>query len=207
MAIERVGAQGVLVTQEELSCWRIYRRYQRQQLFKDAMALDLVLWPLFLRHLQWPLSLFTRCIQALLVVGVWPLLFIGALIRLLVNWLMFPARLIATLITPNQFQAPGEKSLLGLHNAFACLGISSIVLSEPLYIACIDEWIGLLYGDQVAKDKSLGMYICRVERERAELDASEPLGASLRDEVTVARERLSRDLGHYLVEGRPVKAA
>ncbi len=207
MAIERVGAQGVLVTQEELSCWRIYRRYQRQQLFKDAMALDLVLWPLFLRHLQWPLSLFMRCIQALLVVGVWPLLFIGALIRLLVNWLMFPARLIATLITPNQFQAPGEKSLLGLHNAFACLGISSIVLSEPLYIACIDEWIGLLYGDQVAKDKSLGMYICRVERERAELDASEPLGASLRDEVTVARERLSRDLGHYLVEGRPVKAA
>jgi hypothetical protein len=207
MAIKRVGTQGVLVTQEELSCWRIYRRYQRQQLFKDAAALDLVVWPLFLRHLQWPISPFVRCIQALLVMGVWPLLFIGALTRLLVNWLMFPARFIATLITPNQLQAPGEKSLLGLHNAFACLGISSIVLSEPLYIACFDEWIGLLYGDQVAKDKSLGMYIRRVERERAEMEVSKPLEASLRDEVAVARERLSRDLGHYLVDVRPVKAA
>ncbi len=207
MAIKRVGTQGVLVTQEELSCWRIYRRYQRQQLFKDVMALDLVAWPLFLRQLQWPASPIMRGIQALLVVGVWPLLFVGAFIRLFASWLTFPARLIATLITPNKLQAPGEKSLMGLHNAFACLGISSIVLSEPLYIACIDEWIGLLYGEQIAKDKSLGMYIHRVECERAELDASEPLGASLRDEVTVARERLSRDLGHYLVEGRPVKAA
>lgn len=207
MAIKRVGTQGVLVTQQELSCWRIYRRYQRQQLVKEALALDRLVWPLFLRRLQWPGSPGMRFIQSLLIVAVWPVLFVGALIRLLASWITFPAKLIATFITPKQFQAPGEKSLLGLHNAFASLGISSIVLSESLYIACVDEWVGLLYGEQVARERTLGSYIQRVERERDELECSEPLGASLRDEVTVARERLSRDLGHYLVEGRPVKAA
>ncbi len=207
MAIKRVGTQGVLVTQEELSCWRIYRRYQRQQLFKEALALDCLVWPLFLRRLEWPDSLAMKFIQSLLIIGVWPVLFVGALIRLLACWFTFPARLIATFITPKQFQAPGEKSLLGLHNAFACLGISSIVLSASLSNACVNEWVGLLYGEQVARERTLDSYIQRVERERDELECSEPLGASLRDEVTVARERLSRDLGHYLVEGRPVKAA
>lgn len=200
MAIRQIGARGLLFTESELVCWRIYRVFQRRQLITDVLDWGNVFWPRLLRRLQWPEAFWLKLVQLLLVIAVWPLLLVGALIQMLMRLIWFPARFLVTFLTPGSLQAPGEKSLLGIHNAFVSASISSISLSEALYVNCVDTWIAQLYGAETAKLKNLNAYIEQLEKERSGLNMEVNLEASLRDEVVVARERLSRDLGHYLVE-------
>jgi hypothetical protein len=200
MAIRQIGKRGLLFTQSELVCWQIYRLYQRRQLRSDLMAWGDVFWPRFLRHLSWPEAYALKLIQLLIILAVWPMLLIGALLQMLAKWLWFPARFLATFFTPKTLHAPGEKSLLGLHNAFVSASVSSVSLSDALYIDCIDEWVEQLYGPEVAAKRSLSVYLRQLEDERRGLTLEVNLEASLRDELAVARERLSRDLGHYLID-------
>jgi len=132
-----------------------------------------------------------------MLLALWPLLVLGGLFRLCGNLLLLPSGLMACYQVPKELRSPGEKSLIGIVNAFHPV----LDLDEDDYIRCMNGWVSILYGDAVALESNLSVYLTRLREQQKGLrdDSDGPSKAARRD-LVIARERLSKDLGHYLVD-------
>lgn len=194
--MKKLGGR-VLVTQEEASCYRLAQAYRRRKLWQGVLSLRSVLWPVFLDELEWSDVWWRRCGQLLMLMALWPLLVLGGLFRLFGNLLLLPSRLLACYQVPKGLRSPGEKSLVGIINAFYPV----LDLDDEDYIRCINRWVSTLYGDKLALERNLSVYLLQLKQQKQDLhDESYDPSKGARRDLVVARERLSKDLGHYLVD-------
>ncbi|GAB1259789.1 hypothetical protein [Aurantivibrio plasticivorans] len=116
--------------------------------------------------------------------------------KALFHLVAFPFRYFSTFVIPGDLAAPGEKSLVGIHNAFAkynTLGVDD-------YVDCMNEWITVLFGKDALEKHNLSGYLeaevsrLRIERKH---QADSEFAPTVRSLLANRRERLSRALGHY----------
>ncbi|MAZ86318.1 MAG: hypothetical protein CL693_01620 [Cellvibrionaceae bacterium] len=197
--IKVIGKQGVLLTDQEFRCYEFAKKLRRRALVRKIFAVHRILWPELLDSIQWSSSRWRYALQILLLVGFWPLLAIWGLAVYLTGLLMSPLKFIQTGMVPENLRAPGEKTLTGIYNAF----IPMLELEQSDYVECINGWVAILFGESVALDKNLSIYLLDVSSERRDIDPrTGAVAEGLRSNLSVAREYLSRDLGHYLSSGR-----
>jgi len=192
--MQKLGGR-VLVTSEEAACYRLAQAYRRRQLWRDVASLRAVFWPVFLDELAWSDIWWRRSGQLLMLLVLWPLLVLGGGFRLCGNLLLLPSRLLACYQVPQDLRSPGEKSLIGITNAFTPV----LDLSEEDYIRCVNRWVSILYGEEVALEHNLSVYLVRLKQQKGLRGSSAQSNGARRD-LVVARERLSKDLGHYLAD-------
>jgi len=187
----------VLVTKEEAACYRLAQVYRQRKLWRGVLSIRALLWPVFLDELAWSDIWWRRVGQLLMLLALWPLLFLGGLFRLFGNLLLMPSRLLACYQVPKDLRSPGEKSLIGIANAFSPV----LDLDEEDYIRCVNRWVSILYGDELALERNLNVYLARLKLQQKGLrDGSNRHSKGARRDLVIARERLSKDLGHYLVD-------
>ncbi|TQV78083.1 hypothetical protein FKG94_13460 [Exilibacterium tricleocarpae] len=187
-AVKKLGKRGVLLSRSEFVCFHIARRYQRNVLKREAFGLEHWFWPAALDQLHWSASMPRRLGQGLIIAVSLPFIVSWQLLGRLARLLAFPFRYLRTYMIPRGLAAPGEKTLAGVHNAFARF----FDLPPDAYMDCVDEWIQALYG----LDRSLRDYIVTMNRGAEQLPAP-ALSPSMRSYIAVAREKLSQELGHY----------
>ncbi len=197
--IKVIGKQGVLLTDQEFRCYEYAKKLRRRALARKVFALHRILWPEVLDSIQWSASRWRCALQIVLMVGFWPLLALWGLSLYLLGLLLFPFQFIRTWIVPENLRAPGEKTLTGIHNAFTPM----LEFDQADYVECINGWVAILFGENVALDKNLSTYLLDVSSQRRDIDPrTGAVAEGLRSNLSVAREYLSRDLGHYLSSGR-----
>ncbi|MGH1372919.1 MAG: hypothetical protein ACRBBW_12825 [Cellvibrionaceae bacterium] len=196
--IKVIGKQGVLLTDQEFQCYRYARRLRQRALWRKIYSVHRILWPELLDSVDWSPVLWRKLSQLAVLMLVWPLIVVWGLAVYLLALVQFPFKLFQTWLVPDSLRAPGEKTLMGIHNAFS----SAIDLSQADYIECIDGWVSILFGATIALDKNLSIYLLQVSSERKDIDhRTGAVAEGLRSNLSVAREYLSRDLGHYLSNG------
>lgn len=193
--MQKLGGR-VLVTKEEAACYRLAQAYRRRQLWRGVLSIRSVLWPVFLDELAWSGIWWRRAGQLLMLLALWPLLVLGGLFRFCGNLLLMPSRLIACYQVPKDLRSPGEKSLIGIANAFSPV----LDLPEQDYIRCVNRWVSILYGDGVALKRNLSVYLVDLKRQQKGFRDVPSQSKGARRDLVIARERLSKDLGHYLAD-------
>ncbi|GAA5317240.1 MAG: hypothetical protein AseanaTS_24440 [Candidatus Pelagadaptatus aseana] len=135
-------------------------------------------------------------LQGLIFLLLWPGIILWGLAEYLLLLLKSPGMLLSTYRAPEGVRSPGEKSLVGMHNAFQDI----LEMPNSVYIRCVDSWLPVLFGS-VQPGKTLREYVAieRLKQQKV-YDSQFELAGQLRCEIAVARENLSRDLGHYLVK-------
>lgn len=183
-----------LLSEAEAACFSVARRYQRRQLAARLVDIKRLFWPSNMKRLSWSNDGVRFLMQLGVLVVYLPVNFLVELVRLLHALLMFPFRYIGTFFTPSGLHAPGEKNLVGLHNAF----FPFIELHADQAQQCIEEWVPILYGPAKAQKYKLASYI-EDERQKQHKAARQSgvMAASFRSFRAIARERLSKDLGYY----------
>ncbi len=197
--IKVIGKQGVLLTDQEFRCYEFAKKLRRRALARKAFALHRILWPEFLDSIQWSSSRWRYALQILLLIVFWPVLALWGLSLYVFVLILFPFRFVKTWLVPENLRAPGEKTLTGIHNAFAPM----LEFEQSDYVECINGWVAILFGESIALDKNLSVYLLDVSSQRRDIDPrTGAVAEGLRSNLSVAREYLSRDLGHYLSSGR-----
>ncbi|WP_439134922.1 hypothetical protein [Pseudomaricurvus sp.] len=190
--------QGLLLAPEEMRCYQYAQNLRQRALKRRLGSIKRIVWPRLVRELSWSEVHWRRILQGVCLALVWPLIILGGLIHYLWNLMVFPFLYFQTLSLPKGLKAPGEKTLMGMNNAFQPV----LTLNERDYIECLDQWVVILFGADVSKEKSLSIYLSTVAGERrATLGSAEVANScenGLRSNLFIARQRLSRDLGHYL---------
>lgn len=183
-----------LLSEAESACFDIARRYHRRRLVAELVDIKAMLWPRNLERLSWSTDGTRFLVQCLVLVVYLPVNFLIQLLKSIQNLLFFPFRFAASYITPSALHAPGEKNLVGLYNAF----FPFLKLSPDDAVSCIDEWVPVLYGPAKAKTHRLARYVDdeRIKQMKV-AKQSGVMAASFRSYRAIARERLSKDLGHY----------
>ena len=191
--IRTVGSQQILLTEAETRCFYIARDYQRKSLRRALLPLDLQQWRAGFNRLGWsktPLVLTAQCLILLLA-------FVPMLVWLLgksvVSLIAFPFRYAQTFFVPKDLNAPGEKTLVGIHNAFN----RHLNLSASDYVACINDWIKVLYGEEASRRLNFDQAIKVEINKKINQHANSDLAATTRSMVAVMREKVSKELGHY----------
>lgn len=184
----------VILADKEQRCYRVAQQYRRKYLLSGFVGLHHIVWPRIMSRVTWSETLWRKGLQYLLFVLVWPVLVLWGLLAYILLLIRFPVDYVKTFTVRTGVRSPGEKTLSGIHNAFH----NMLDLPDALYIACMDEWIVILFDISVDKQYMLKF----VERERKLQKNVEVSGFHLnqqmRSEVAVAREKLSKKLGHYL---------
>lgn len=183
-----------LLSEAESQCFQIARRHQRRQLVANLLNLKRMFWSPSFERLIWSGNIGRFCMQCLILLVYLPVNFLVELVRFLHNLVLFPARYILTFFNPSGLHAPGEKNLVGLYNAF----FPFLELSVERTQRCLEDWVPVLYGADKAKRHRLSYYV-EDERQKQQRAASQSgvMAASFRSYRAIARERLSKDLGHY----------
>lgn len=196
--IKVIGKQGVLLTDQEFQCYRLAKRLRQRALWRTIFSVYRIVWPELLDSVEWSSVLWRKLMQLIVLATVWPLIVLWGLAVYLIGLIKFPFKLLQTWLVPSTLRAPGEKTLMGIHNAFGPV----LDLEQGDYIECIDGWVSILFGAGVALDKNLSIYLLQVSSERKDIDhRTGAVAEGLRSNLSVAREYLSRDLGHYLSSG------
>ncbi len=183
-----------LLSEAESACFDIARRYHRRRLVADLVDVKALFWPRNLKRLSWSNDGSRFIVQCLVLTVYLPLNFIFQLLKSAQNILFFPFRFAVSWLTPGSLHAPGEKNLVGLYNAF----FPFLRLSPEDAVACIDEWVPVLYGSAKAKVHRLARYVDDERIKQMKIaQQSGVMAASFRSYRAIARERLSKDLGHY----------
>lgn len=198
MNIEAVGSRHILLTSVELQCFKVARSYQRKVLVRRLLQSDYKAVRAGFGRLGWSKNPVILGIQWVILIFSAPFLLVWLLLRFAASLLSFPFSYLHTFLTPKDLAAPGEKTLVGIYNAFN----RYMNLDAVSYIACLNDWIRILYGDDVLKKYNLNAYLS-AELQRlgiSEQHAREPhlFTPHLRSILGVSREKLSKTLGHYL---------
>ena len=178
-----------IMTLAEKACFDAARGLQREEIlsnFKWAFLPTLPLYKDAMRH-----SVPTRFIYfSVLLVGL-PLILLFWFIQLVFTILIFPYRYLSTFFLPPGFKPPGERNIQGMHTAFS----KYVDLSTERYVKCVNKWIKILYGKKAAKQYQLQRYF-----DSRLLEQDDPGGVTanhLRNSLRLAREKVSKELGHY----------
>jgi len=191
--LRAVGSQQTLLTEAESRCFYVARDYQRRSLLRSLLPLELSQWRVGFEKLGWSNNPFILTIQWLVLVLALVPMSLWLLVKCCWRWGVFPFRYLGTFFPPKDLRAPGEKTLVGIHNAFA----RHVDLSVSDYIACINDWIRILYGEEKSVRYNLSNAI------KLELDKKQQIGHRtemadvMRSLVAITREKLSKELGHY----------
>lgn len=187
------NGQTPLMTDKEIRCFRAIQAWARRaELRRLKRGISPKLPYYALAKQASPLG---RLVYALLILALSPALLLVGLCYVLYKLATFPHRYVLTYFTPQDLRAPGERNIQGMYHAFS----RHMDLPFDLYIACIDNWVSILYGDSAAKTHSMENYL---KQERSQLDLHESVYGSgmneyLRTTINIAREQLSQALGHY----------
>ena len=202
--IKVIGKQGVLLTDQEFQCYQLAKKLRQRALWRKLLAVHRIVWPEIMDGLEWSPTSWRRMLQVLMLALVWPFLVLWGGLLYLASAVQFPFLYMQTWLVPQTLRAPGEKTLIGIHNAFS----PALELSDLDYIECIDGWVTILFGSSVANERNLSSYLLNVSSERRDIDPrTGAVAEGLRSNLSVAREYLSRDLGHYLSNGRSHQAS
>ena len=184
-----LGRQGLLLTEAESRCFYIARDYQRRSLLRSLAPVELRRWRAGFNKLGWSKNPLVLAIQWLvLLIALVPML-VWLAVKSCVRILLFPIRYLRTYTVPKDLRAPGEKTLVGIHNAFS----RHLNLSAADYVACINDWIRILYGQETVMGHDLERFVDD-EREKYQ---DRGVAATTRSLLAISREKLSKQLGHY----------
>lgn len=186
----------VMLTAKECRCYRIAQGYRRQFLLHGVLSVYRIVWPRLLSRVSWSRDWSRRVAQIilLLLLLLWPVIVLWGLLEYVILLVRFPAELIGTYRVPKTVRSPGEKTLAGIHNAFQQV----LELPDGMYIRCIDDWLPILFGER-GEGQLMVEFVERERQRQRAVEVSEfQLAAQMRSELAVAREKLSKRLGHYL---------
>jgi len=184
-----------LLTDQEFQCYGLAKHLRQRALLRTLLAIYRVVWPEILDSIEWSSTAWRRALQLLLLGLMWPVVGLWGLSVYLLAVIKFPFKYLQTWLVPTNLRAPGEKTLTGIHNAFG----PALELDQADYIECIDGWVSILFGAATSLDKNLSIYLLQVSSERKDIDPrTGKVAEGLRSNLSVARDYLSRDLGHYL---------
>lgn len=178
-----------LMTKAEAECFDAARALQREDVLeglKRALLPSLPLYGDAMLH-----SVSTRFIYfSLILVGL-PLILFFWLVQLVFTLIIFPYRYYSTFFLPPGFAPPGERNIQGMHTAFS----KHVNLSTKRYVKCINAWSRILYGKDAATKYALEKFFDTSMLEKSDLGGQ--AASHLRSSLRVAREQISRGLGHY----------
>jgi hypothetical protein len=190
-----------MLTTEEFQCLKIAQRYQRHFSWVCVLSIYRIFWPHLINRIQWSTEWWRFFSQSLILMILWPVFIIIGLFEYLMVLIRFPQKFISTFRYHSSLRSPGEKSLVGINNAFSVL----VDLPREYYIRCMDEWIGALYGEDVLAKKSFSLYVFQAKGPNNSASKAEStFNSNMRSDLVVARQGLSLELGHYLLD-KPVK--
>ncbi len=193
--LKEIGLQRLLLTEAESECFEIARNYQRRELIRSLAAPELNHWREGFNKLGWSKNALVFGAQSLiLLIALGPML-IWLGFKWVFRLIVFPFRYIKTFFVPKTLSAPGEKTLVGLHNAFSM----HMNLGASDYVCCLNDWIRVLYGENKLSERQLndlvGDELRNIQFHTADTDSD--LTLAHRSMVSVSREKLSKALGHY----------
>ena len=181
------------MTQKEAECYLVMKKWQRVHLRHQ-------MWESFIP--KFPFSrMFAACgwlgkITILLCNSVvLPFTLIWWCFRILKGLIFYPICISLSHLKPKNLRGPGERNIKGIHYQFA----SHAELPIELYIACVNEWTSILYGQDKLPGHKLENYLDTdyLDRRNSLQDAEPIVEQILKTQISNAREELSRDLGHY----------
>ena len=182
-----------VMTHNEAECFRALRRWQRTYLKGELKKAFIPKIP-FGQQLR-ESGLLVKFLCLLVIVILLPLVTLFWLLNLFRGLLLFPIQILLSHFKPPGLRAPGERNIQGVHNQFA----RHIELPPELYLKCLDDWVGILYGPDKLPEYSISRYLdSHYLLHRTMTHGSDPsIGNLLSTQISGAREELSRSLGHY----------
>lgn len=189
----------VLLTQAELDCYCLALRFKRRSLVCEIFNVCAPLKYLLKLRLAWAKRPLSAVFQCLLMLALLPVLLLGQFFLCLYRLILFPFKYLLTFRLPRDLAAPGEKNMAGIHNAFS----HYFHFPVAVYVECFDGWIEILYGAELRGMHNLSAQL-EAERLRCAMGEGNVHCADGEDYIRAflgrARERLTRNLGHYLCE-------
>lgn len=166
----------------EWLCYKLARNYQRRLLVSELCC-----GPFYCsRPPKWSTLVYLTALLLTL-----PFYLVFGVLLLAWRLTLFPWRWLLSFRLPDSLMAPGEKTINGLHRSL----MPHIELHGKAYVACLREWIVILYGEKTA---SLPVVTKHVERMQRCLQLPKKSQAEgLRDSIRWQREELSNQLGTY----------
>jgi len=175
----------------EMRCFEAAMKFQRQEILYDLLRSLYPKLP-FIDRVR-PQGLVVRLIYSALVLTLMPLLSLLWLAYAVFQILALPFSYMTAVIKPRGLRGPGERNLQGVHNAFS----RYLDLSPTRYVRCVNEWISILYGEQVRKKERLENYLGSEQLKNMALQDYHTMDLQMRCALTIARETLSQKLGNY----------
>lgn len=184
-----------LLTEVEVECFEIGRQLQRKALCKKSFDGAGFFRAISMSSLSWSKTPWRFTVQLFLYLVFLPINIVWQLLKQCWLWMLFPFRFIGTFLPPRGFNAPGEKTLQGIHNQFT----PYFGLQGRDYIECINRWVKVLYGLDKAKYHNFARYLHQERRRLKDQGVNDPsfLAVTYRNQLSAARQRLSNDLGNY----------
>lgn len=181
----------ILLTKPEYQCYRVVQQVRRKQLIDDlAFARSLPLTD----RLVWAKQGFRLFLQVLVFVVLVPFLVLWNLLSYVVKLLRFPVLWCATYLVPRGLVPPGEKNIVGMHNAFG----RYLNVNLANYTECVEQWVKLLYGEEQAQQYSFNDTLwCQLEGVSGVTPQTSINDIVIRRYLAAARETLSKKLGYY----------
>ncbi len=188
---KKVGAKNVLLTEPEYQCYQQVKKIQRRQLIQDLIAPEHLAW---IQRLSWARSGLGLVLQLIIFIPLLPFIIVWGLLGYLFSVVKFPFLWISTFRTPSNLSAPGEKNLVGMHNALG----RYLSVSVDNYIDCVDCWIRYLYGSEKAVKQNFRQTLSPILIDTLNITLETKMDdAVVRRYLAQAREQLSKKLGHY----------
>lgn len=182
----------LLLMEAEYLCYKAGQRYYRRQLLANLSRIDRQYWPFWHAIGDNTKPILERSFLTLSALLALPLSALFQLLASALKLIKFPFQLLASFSLPQNLHAPGEKNLTGLHNAFS----AKLGLRGRYYIRCVDNWLDILYPEQVRPGGYLSDCIEKVGRQ-----VKDALEQGLDDPefrlIGNCREKLSQHYGHY----------
>lgn len=176
---------------KEMRCFKAAMRFQRQEILFDLLRNLYPKLP-FIDRVR-VLGMVPKLLYSVLVLALIPLLSLLWLLYIAFQLLALPYRYLSATINPPGLRGPGERNLQGVHNAFS----KYLDLSPTRYVECVNEWIGILYGDRALDRERMENYLGEDQLKVMALHSADSMDLQMRCALTIARETLSQKLGNY----------
>lgn len=181
------------LTHDELTCVMLAARMQRKAWWRRY---KLLLVPRIPWHAGFNTAPFY--IKALLYFAMFllsPIWLTGWFIQLVLNTVLLPYRMLATLFILRTIIPPGERNIQGMHRATQ----PYLDISVNQYIVLVNQWVEALYGPNTKHVHTLQHYLDKnlINPDNTQHVTYQALDPFLRNHLGNAREKLSRSLGYY----------
>lgn len=181
------------MTQKEAECYLATKKWQREFLRRQMSSMFVPRFPFAAAFRSG--KIFGKALIILVNIFILPFTILWWCFRFLKGIFFYPLAILFSHAKPKNLRGPGERNIKGIHYQFA----SHIELPTSMYIACVNEWTGLLYGADKLPKYRFENYLSAdyLQRKKTVADDDALLEQILKAQISNAREELSRDLGHY----------